>query len=103
MQKKCARFISRIKETYGITKTSQSREAFYTLSFADFAKELAKQKIKLTLKQKDELEDYFTDYVRDRAALHAQIAATDRTINTAVYALYGLTAKEIAVVENSTK
>ena len=101
LQKKATRFISRIKETYSPQKITQNLEAFYNLSFADFAKELAKQKVKLSLKQKDELEDYFSDYVKEISALREQIAATDREINAAVYALYGLTEEEIAVVEKS--
>ena len=99
LQKKVVRFIGRIKESYGLEKTTAALESFYNLSFADFAKELAKQKIKLTLKQKDELEDYFTDYVKEIATLNEQIAATDSEINALVYKLYGLTEDEIATIE----
>jgi hypothetical protein len=35
-------------------------------------------------------------------AIRRQIEATDRRIDQLVYELYGLTAEEIAVVENST-
>lgn len=99
VQKKITRFIGRLKETYALEKTSQKIDAFYELSFADFAKELTKLKVKLTLKQKDELEDYFGEYVKDISALNEQIARADKEINSLVYKLYGLTEEEIATVE----
>ena len=101
VQKKATRFLGRIKETYSIEKITQNLENFYTLSFADFVKELSKQKVKLSMKQKDELEDYFDDYVKEITSLTAQIEEADREINSLVYALYGLTEEEIAVVEKS--
>ena len=99
LQKDAGRFVRRIKETYGLEKTTQGIEGFYNLTFADFAKELAKQKVRLSLKQKDELEEYFDGYKARIAESARQIAATDAQINALVYALYALTAEEIAVVE----
>ncbi len=101
LQKKVNRFIGRIKETYNLEKTTQNIENFYNLSFADFVKELSKQKVKLSMKQKDELEDYFNEYVKDISALNEQISRTDAEINTLVYKLYGLTDEEIKVVEEN--
>ena len=101
LQKKISRFIGRLKETYALEKTSQKIDTFYELKFTDFAKELAKLKLKLTLKQKDELEDYFNEYVKDISALNEQISRTDAEINTLVYKLYGLTDEEIKVVEEN--
>ena len=98
LQKKITRFISRIKETYGFEKTSQNMENFYKLSFADFVKELSKVKVKLTMKQKEDLEDYFNDYVKDISELNASIEATDNEINELVYKLYNLTDEEIRIV-----
>ena len=103
LQKKVSRFLGRIKESYGVEKATQNLESFYTLSFANFVKELAKQKLKLSLKQKDELEDYFNECVKDISALNEQITATDKEINRLVYALYGLTDEEIAIVETPCK
>lgn len=101
VQKKVNRFIGRIKETYNLEKTTQNIETFYNLAFADFVKELSKQKVKLSMKQKDELEDYFNEYVKDISALNEQISRTDAEINTLVYKLYGLTDEEIKVVEEN--
>ena len=81
-------------------KTTAALETFYTLSFSDFVKELGKQKVKLTLVQKDELEDYFNAYQAECQSLKTAIATTDHEIDRMVYALYGLTDEEIATVEN---
>ncbi len=59
---------------------------------------LSKVKVKLTMKQKDELEDYFNDYVKDISALNASIEATDNEINNLVYKLYNLTDEEIKII-----
>ena len=103
LQKKINRFISRIKETYSFEKITQNLESFYHLSFADFLKELSKQKVKLSMKQKDELEDYFDEYVKDISALKETIEKTDKEINSCVYSLYNLTDEEITIIESNYK
>ncbi|MBR5959031.1 MAG: N-6 DNA methylase [Salinivirgaceae bacterium] len=100
LQQKVSRFLRRITETYNLEKTTAALETFYTLSFSDFVKELGKQKVKLTLVQKDELEDYFNAYQSECQSLKTAIATTDHEIDRMVYALYGLTDEEIGVVEN---
>ena len=100
LQQKVSRFLRRITETYQLEKTTAALETFYTLSFSDFVKELGKQKVKLTLVQKDELEDYFNAYQAECQSLKTAIATTDHEIDRMVYALYGLTDEEIAVIEN---
>ena len=100
LQQKVSRFLRRITETYNLEKTTAALETFYTLSFSDFVKELGKQKVKLTLVQKDELEDYFNAYQSECQSLKTAIATTDHEIDRMVYALYGLTDEEIAVIEN---
>ncbi|MBR5643547.1 MAG: N-6 DNA methylase [Salinivirgaceae bacterium] len=100
LQQKVSRFLRRITETYNLEKTTAALETFYTLGFGDFVKELGKQKVKLTLVQKDELEDYFNAYQSECQSLKTAIATTDHEIDRMVYALYGLTDEEIAVIEN---
>lgn len=99
LQKKVNRFINRIKETYSLEKITQNIENFYNFSFADFVKELSKQKIKLTMLQKDELEEYFNEYVKDISALNETINKTDKEINNLVYSLYNLSKEEIETIE----
>ena len=102
-QKKCERFLSRVKDNLKPTKISSALESFHALSFAEFVKELGKQKVKLSLKQQDEWQEYFDEYKSEITALKEQIDATDKAINAAVYALYGLTEEEIQSVEGKTE
>ena len=74
-------------------------ETFDSLEFADFVAELKKQKIKLTLVQQDEWEEYFTQYKAACSELTDAIAATDSEIDQRVYNLYGLTEEEIKLIE----
>ncbi|MCR5621909.1 MAG: hypothetical protein K6G18_08630 [Treponema sp.] len=55
--------------------------------------------VRLSLKDEDEWEEYFNSYKSDLTALQDEIARTDAEINSAVYALYGLTLEEIGTVE----
>ncbi len=103
MQKKCGKFLGRVRERFGIAKLSTALDSFWELDFAGFARELAKSKAKLSLKDEDEWEEYFNSYKSDLTALHDEIARTDAEINALVYKLYGLTADEIRTVENSGK
>ena len=99
LQKSVQRFLKRVQDNLNPAKISSTLESFYTIEFADFVKELAKQKVKLSLKQQDEWEEYFAEYKKDCQALAEEIAATDNEINQLVYKLYDLTDEEIAVVE----
>ena len=49
--------------------------------------------------QQDEWEEYFSTYKTEIKLIQNQIDATDKEIDHMVYALYGLTAKEIEMVE----
>ena len=69
------------------------------LSYADFIKELAKKKVTLSLQQEAEWESYFISEAQKLLALKAQITATDKAIDTMVYALYDLSKEEIEIVE----
>lgn len=71
------------------------------LSYADFLKELAKQKVTLSLLQKSEWEDYFETEKKKVLEIKSQIDATDKEIDQMVYELYGLTEVEIEIVEGS--
>ena len=98
---KSTRFLRRIRETYNLEKITQNLETFYNLDFKAFNSELAKQKIKLSLVQKDELEDYFTAYKTECTALKNEIENTDKEIDRMVYALYNLNDEEIQTITYS--
>jgi tRNA1(Val) A37 N6-methylase TrmN6 len=99
LQAKRARFLSLLQNNLPEVKISGSLETFDTLDFAGFVAELKKQKIKLSLAQQDEWLDFFNKYKSDCNALTAEIAETDKTINTLVYDLYGLTVEEQQLIE----
>ncbi len=99
LQAKRARFIRRLQDNMPDIKITGTLETFDTLDFAGFVAELKKQKIKLSLVQQDEWEDYFNQYKTDCTELTSAISATDAEIDTRVYALYGLTEDEIKLIE----
>ena len=99
LQAKRARFLRRLQDNMPDIKITGTLETFDTLDFAGFVAELKKQKIKLSLVQQDEWEEYFAQYKSALNDLSAQIAATDHDIDTRVYALYGLTEEEIKMIE----
>lgn len=76
-------------------------DKWYTLSFADFNKELSKQKIKLTLQDQSEWLDFFEKEKQNAAAIKIEIDIADRQIDKMVYELYQLTDEEIKIVEGS--
>lgn len=99
LQTKRARFIRRLQDNMPDIKITGTLETFDTLDFAGFVAELKKQKIKLSLVQQDEWEEYFGQYKAALNEISAQISATDKEIDERVYALYGLTEDEIKVIE----
>jgi hypothetical protein len=60
------------------------------LSYGEFVKELRKKKIKLSISEEAEWEDYFLEEQKKAIGLKQQIDATDKAIDRMVYALYGL-------------
>lgn len=95
-----SRFLHRLQSSFEKIKINTKLKKFLDYSPHEFFKELSKQKIKLSLKQQDEWEDYFTDYKNRCLALQEKINQLDKTIDRMVYALYDLTNEEIAMVES---
>ena len=100
LQDKRARFIRRLQDNMPDIKITGTLETFDTLDFAGFIAELKKQKIKLSLVQQDEWEDFFNDYKAACCELVAKITETDNEIDTRVYDLYGLTEDERQLIES---
>lgn len=99
LQAKRSRFLRRLSENVEGVKITSALQTFDQLDFKAFVAELKKQKIKLSLTQQDEWEDYFNQYADACQQLKTQIAATDGEIDRRVYELYGLTEEEISIVE----
>ena len=101
LQEKRSRFLRRLTENLEGVKITSALQTFDQMDFAGFVAELKKQKIKLTLVQQDEWEEYFNQYREACNQLSAQIAQTDNEIDQRVFDLYGLTQEEREVVMNS--
>ena len=101
LHNKSTRFIKRLQENFELSKISKKLGNFYDFDFKTFVGELNKQKIKLSLLQQDEWEEYFNAYKTDINQLQSEIEKTDKEIDQMVYELYGLTAEEIKIVEGA--
>jgi hypothetical protein len=101
LHKQQAKVVNMLQRDFGLEKPNKKLETWYELSLQDFFKELAKAKIVLSTNQKDEVQEYFETNQKQAIAIKNEIVATDKAIDTMVYALYGLTEEEISIVENS--
>ena len=98
LQEKRTRFLRRMSENFEGIKITTVLQTFDQLDFKGFVAELKKQKIKLSLVQQDEWEDYFNQYRQACQELSEQINATDNEIDQRVFDLYGLTPEERDIV-----
>jgi hypothetical protein len=98
LQEKRSRFLRRLSENFEGVKITTVLQQFDTMDFKGLMAELKKQKIKLSLSQQDEWEDYFNERVAECQDLSAQIKATDNEIDNRVFDLYGLTEEERKIV-----
>ena len=88
-----------IQRKFELEALPKKLQDWYKLSFAEFIKELAKKKVKLSLSQEADWEDHFLAESKKALDLKATIDATDKEIDAMVYELYGLSEDEIALVE----
>jgi type I restriction-modification system DNA methylase subunit len=95
------KFQRAIQRKFELETLPKKLQDWYLLSYSDFIKELGKLKVKLTLSQEAEWEDYFTQEATKVIALKNEIDTTDKAIDRMVYELYGLTPEEIEIVEKS--
>ena len=100
LQQKRSRFLRRLSDNFEGVKITTALQQFDQLDFKGLLAELKKQKIKMTLTQQDEWEDYFTERVAECQELSAQIRATDEEIDNRVFDLYRLTEEERRIVMN---
>ena len=98
LQEKRSRFLRRLTDNFEGVKITTALQQFDTMDFKGLMAELKKQKIKLSLSQQDEWEDYFNQRVAECQDLSAQIKATDNEIDNRVFDLYGLTEEERKIV-----
>jgi type I restriction-modification system DNA methylase subunit len=101
LQGQSKKFQRNLQREFQLEALPKKLQDWYLLSYAEFIKELEKQKVKLSLSQKAEWEEYFTTEANKVKAIKTQIETTDKAIDAMVYELYGLSAAEIAIVESS--
>jgi type I restriction-modification system DNA methylase subunit len=100
-QKLTTKFERSILRKFNIEKLTGKMQNWYLLSYAEFIKELGKKKVKLSLSEEAEWEDYFNEQKGKAQTLNSEINKTDREIDRMVYELYGLSEGEIEIVEGS--
>ncbi|OQX97306.1 MAG: hypothetical protein B6I24_09300 [Bacteroidetes bacterium 4572_128] len=105
------KFINRINTNFKILKFGKKLKNFYLYNFVDFLIELEKvaypikkssinnKKIKLTIRQQDEWEDYFLYYKDNLQKIVKDIESKKNNINNKIYKIYGLTKSEIELIE----
>ena len=103
LQNKIQKFKNRLSSNFDLKEFSKKMENFYKLDFKEFLKELGKQKIKLSLLEQDEWEEYFENYKINILKIENQIEMTNKEIDTLIYNLYNLTPEEIEIIENNLK
>jgi len=97
----CTKFLNRVTDNFDLVKVNKKLTHFYNLDFKTFVTELKKQKVKLTLVQQDEWEEYFNAYKNEINLLQDEVNATDKEIDQMVYKLYELTEDEIEIIEKA--
>ena len=95
------KFIRTLQRKFEIDKLSKKLENWHELTYADFITELSKKKIKMSLGDESEWEEYFLAEQSKAQQLTLQIKTTDSEIDRMVYKLYDLTDDEIAIIEAS--
>ncbi len=95
LQEKRARFLRRLSENFEGVKITTALQTFDKMEFKVFMAELKKQKIKLSLAEQDDWEDYFNEYAEACREICIKIDTTDDEINRRVGQLYGLTDEEM--------
>ena len=101
LQEVSQKFQRMIMRKFELEKLSTKLQNWYLLNFDEFMKELKKAKIKLSLSDEANWEDYFIAEKEKADTLNNEITKTDKEIDKMVYKLYGLSDDEIKVIEES--
>ena len=88
-----------ISEEYKSIDVTSKLKKFYLLGWNELVEELEKQKIKLDLTRKDELNTWFRSKQKAATNIHEAIKKLDEEINACVYKLYDLNESEIKLIE----
>jgi len=94
-----SKFQRTIQRKFNLEDLPGKLQNWYLLTYKEFIAELAKKKVKLSLKEEAEWETYFLEEAKQALELKSEIDKTDKEIDRMVYELYGLTEEEIGIVE----
>jgi len=97
------KFFNRIKEHSPDVTVSKKLEMYHELRFSEFVRELEKNKVKFTLKQKDEWEEYFDNHSSLALKLSDEITKDVEGINRMVFELYGLNRTESEIIQSTLR
>ena len=95
------KFQRTLQRKFNLEELPGKLQNWYQLSYKEFITELAKKKVKLSLKEEAEWEAYFLEEAKQALAIKSEIDKTDQEIDHMVYALYGLSEEEIGIVEGA--
>ena len=84
---------------FELDKLSTKLQEWYLLDFSEFIKELKRLKVKLSLLQESDWEEFFLVEKSKAVLIDSEIKSTDKEIDSMVYKLYELTDEEIKIVE----
>jgi hypothetical protein len=99
LQELTQKFQRTIQRKFNLEDLPGKLQNWYLLTYKEFITELAKKKVKLSLKEEAEWEAYFLEEAKQALELRSEIDKTDKEIDRMVYELYGLTGDEIGIVE----
>lgn len=94
-------FIDLLGINLNINKVTQKIDSFYNFDFKTFVSELKKQKVQIPLSEQSEWITLFNKSKSEIYQLEKEITKIINEIDHMVYELYGLTEKEIKIVEES--
>jgi len=99
LQEISQKFQRMLQRKFELEELPGKLQNWYLLSYKEFIAELGKKKVKLTLAQEAEWEEFFTTEKAKALEIKKQIDDTDKEIDRMVYALYDLTEEEVGIVE----
>lgn len=101
IQKLINSFIKLLKNKFEEMRITKKLENWFDLDFKDFQKELKKQNIKISLSEELGWINFFEQQSKSHSEVLQSIKSMEKEIDQMVYELYGLTNKEIKIVERA--
>ncbi|MBK8641669.1 MAG: hypothetical protein IPN15_05415 [Saprospiraceae bacterium] len=95
------KFLSTLERKFNLKELSNKVREWYANSYSTLLNELSKRKIRMTLSEEAEWEEYFNSERKKAIDIKSEIEKTDKEIDQMVYKLYELTEEEIKIVEES--